>query len=90
MKKLNLTDTVLLALMVALLVIGGHQTIVIGRVEGFSQGFIKSYWIFMFMIILMVIYQARKNKVAKEGKQDSAGPLKGKIRQKAPNKARKR
>ncbi len=90
MKKLNLTDTVLLSLMVALLVIGGHQTIVIGREEGFTQGFIKSYWIFMFMIILMVIYQARKNKSAKESKEASSSALKGKSSQKAFNKGKKR
>ncbi|MBX9850336.1 MAG: hypothetical protein K2X86_01100 [Cytophagaceae bacterium] len=68
--KLNLTDSILLALMVALLMIGGHQVFIIGRTEGISQGFLQSYWIFMLVIILMGIYQMRKNKAAKNETSD--------------------
>lgn len=75
--KPSLTDTLLLALMVALLMVGGHQTFVIGQEEGFKTGFLKSYWIFMIMFVLIVIYQARKNKAQKEKKEESIGmPLK--------------
>jgi hypothetical protein len=59
--KVNIIDTILLALMTALLMIGGHQIYVIGKVEGFKIGVLKSYWIFMILFVLMVVYRIRNN-----------------------------
>ena len=60
--KLNLTDTILLSLMLAILMIGGHQMYLVAKTEGLQMGFLKSYWIFMFLMVLIVIYQIRKTK----------------------------
>jgi len=64
--KLNLIDTLLLAMMLALLMVGGHQTFIISKAEGFKVGFFKSYWIFMLVFILTTIYHIRKNKREKK------------------------
>jgi amino acid permease len=58
---MKLIDTLLLALMVGVLAIGTHQIIV--------NGFMNSYWIFMFLLILFFIYNMRKNNREK-GKED--------------------
>lgn len=85
MKKLGVFDTVLLSLMTAVLMIGGHQTYVIAKEEGFRNGFMKSYWIFMILILLMVVYNARTNKkLDKEENGDSVKKniTKGKMQKK--------
>lgn len=71
--KLNLTDTILLALMVAVLMMGVHQIYVISQDEGFKVGVLKSYWIFMILFVLMAIYQGRKNKALKEKMAEPGG-----------------
>ena len=90
--KLKLTDTILLYLMVALMVIGGHQTYLIASEEGLRAGFIKSYWIYMIVIVLLTYYQIRKGKASKNeeksGENTKAGQgaakakFKGKPKQK--------
>jgi amino acid permease len=70
--KLKLSDTILLYLMVALMIIGGHQTYLIAQEEGLRTGFIKSYWIYMIVMVLMTIYQIRKGKAAKKEKDEEA------------------
>lgn len=67
--KIKLTDTILLAIMTALLMIAGHQIFVISKTEGFKVGVLKSYWIFMILFVLTVVYQIRKNK--EKARQDS-------------------
>lgn len=78
--KYTLTESILLSLMIVLLMIGGHQMYVIGWEEGLINGFLKSYWIFMFLLILMVYYQSRKNKTGEKeaAKTQKQGIVKGK------------
>jgi amino acid permease len=76
MKKSNksIIDTLILALMLALFMIGAHQIYVIAQEEGFKNGFFKSYYIFMFIVILMAVYQIRKNKREREEQHISSQP----------------
>lgn len=62
MKNKSLIDTIILAVMVALLIIGAHQTWTLSKTEGFKIAFFKNYFLFMFILILMAVYQIRKNK----------------------------
>ena len=64
---MKLYETILFALTLALLVIGLHQTAV--------NGFVNSYWIFMLMIIMMIIYRIRKNKQLQKGEVDKKDDL---------------
>lgn len=76
MKKSNnssIVDTLILALMLALFMIGSHQIYVIAQSEGFRNGFFKSYYIFMFIVILMAVYQIRKNKRLKDQNNEAEG-----------------
>jgi amino acid permease len=59
---MKLIDTILLALMVGILIIGIHQI--------FTNGFMNSYWIFMFLLILFFVYTIRKNKKENENKKN--------------------
>jgi amino acid permease len=88
--KLKLTDTILLALMVAILMIGGHQTYVIAQTEGLKTGFLKSYWIFMFLMILIVIYQSRKNKRENSKEESVEKVIKGKSQKSSPQLKKKK
>lgn len=90
MKKNNqsIVDTLILSLMVVLLIIGAHQTYVIGQVEGFRNGFFKSYYIFMLMLILFVVYQMRKNKREKASNMSAKEPDKSQYETKAAKKAK--
>lgn len=72
--KLSLVDTVMQALMLVLLMIGGHQIYVISKEEGFKIAFFKSYWIFMFVFVLIIIYQMRKSRQAKAEGETARGP----------------
>lgn len=76
--KSKLFDTILMAIMVVLLMIGIHQIYIVGQAEGFRIGFLKSYWIFMFLLVFYAIFQMRKNKAAKEEREqqttDKNGP----------------
>lgn len=64
--KSSLIDTLILACMIALLIIGAHQVYVIRQEEGFRNAFFKSYYIFMLIVILMAVQQMRKNKKLKD------------------------
>jgi hypothetical protein len=68
--KLNLIDSILMSLMLVFLMIGGHQTYVVGQTEGWSMGFYKSYWIFMLMMGCMLILNFRRNRALKKEQQD--------------------
>jgi amino acid permease len=70
-KPKKLFDTILMAMMVVLLIIGIHQTYVVGQAEGFRIGFLKSYWIFMFLLVFFAIFQMRKNKAIREAKENN-------------------
>lgn len=59
-----------MSLMLVFLMIGGHQTYVVGKTEGWSMGFYKSYWIFMLMMGCMLIMNFRRNKALKKEQQD--------------------
>jgi len=91
MKKSNqpIIDTLILALMIVLLIIGMHQTYVIGQVEGFRNGFFKSYYIFMLMLILFVVYQMRKNKREKLERLSAKEPGKSEYTTKAAKTGKK-
>jgi hypothetical protein len=78
--KVKLIDTILLALMTALLMIAGHQIYVTSKIVGFKAAVISNYYIFMILFILTVWYQIRKNK--EKAKQDS-----DKMPPKGPNKS---
>jgi Ca2+/Na+ antiporter len=67
--KISLFDSILFALMVVFLVIGIHQCYIIGKVEGWKMGFVKSYSFFMLVIVLMVVRQVRKNREEKSESQ---------------------
>jgi|GEM_PF-6746976 len=66
---MRLFDTILISLVVVLFVIGIHQTFVVG--------FFNSYWIFMFMLILLYWVQLRK-KPKQENVEQQKKPLKNK------------
>ena len=51
---MKLIDTILIAIAIAFLYIGVHQTLTIG--------FAESYWIFMFAISCLILYYYRKRK----------------------------
>ena len=70
--KPTLVDTLILALMIVLLMIGSHQVYLIGQTEGFRNGFFKSYYIFMIIVLLMAVYQMRKNKRLKDQISESS------------------
>ncbi|MBC7919939.1 MAG: hypothetical protein H7Z75_02515 [Ferruginibacter sp.] len=55
---MKLTDTILFSLAVALFIIGVHQT--------FTVGLVESYWLFMFCLGLLFVYQLRKKPETKE------------------------
>lgn len=72
-------DTVLSSVIIVLLIIGIHQIMV--------AGFAQSYWIFMVMMMLIFVYQIRKNNKLKSTQVDETkeGPVnrgKGKNRKK--------
>ncbi|MEP5613234.1 MAG: hypothetical protein ABJP45_13360 [Cyclobacteriaceae bacterium] len=51
---MKLVDIILFVTAFVFLIIGIHQSIVVG--------FMESYWIFMFTIVLLLLYSFRKNK----------------------------
>jgi len=51
-KKTNLLDVIIISLAIGLIVIGFSETL--------KYGFMNSYWIFMFAIGLLGLYQYRK------------------------------
>ena len=61
---MKLTDTILFSLAVALFIIGVHQT--------FTVGLIESYWLFMFCLGLLFVYQLRKKPETKSSLPPSA------------------
>jgi len=66
---MKLFDTILISLVVVLFVIGVHQT--------FVAGFFNSYWVFMFMLVLLYWVQLRK-KPKQQNVEEPKKPLKNK------------